>query len=54
VLSDEGPPHKKTFLVQCVSKAAGIEVTGKSRSRRKAEQVAALAALDFITKNSTK
>lgn len=48
VLSDEGPPHKKKFLVQCVSQVAGIKVTGMSSSRRKAEQVAASAALDFI------
>ncbi len=48
VLSDEGPPHRKTFLVECVSLDAGINVTGKSRSRRRAEQVAALAALDHI------
>jgi ribonuclease-3 len=50
VLSDEGPPHRKKFLVQCVSPAAGFNVTGKSSSRRKAEQVAALAALEFIAK----
>ena len=50
LLSDEGPPHKKKFLVQCVSPAAGFNVTGKSSSRRKAEQVAALAALEFIAK----
>lgn len=51
VLSDEGPPHRKRFLVQCVSQAAGIKVNGASSSRRKAEQVAAMAALDFIAKN---
>lgn len=48
VLSEEGPPHNKKFLVQCVNQSADIEVTGKSSSRRKAEQVAALAALDAI------
>ena len=48
VLSDEGPPHKKQFLVLCIGKAAGIEVTGKGGSRRKAEQAAASAALEFI------
>jgi len=48
VISDEGPPHRKKFLVQCVSRDAGIDVTGKSTSRRKAEQAAALAALEFI------
>jgi len=48
VLSDEGPPHRRKFLVGCVSQEAGINVTGKSSSRRKAEQVAALAALEHI------
>ena len=54
VLSDEGPPHRKSFLVQCVSEAAAIKVTGTSSSRRKAEQLAALAALDFIAKSPKK
>ena len=54
VLTDDGPPHRKTFLVECVSQAAGIKVTGKSSSRRKAEQVAALVALDIITEDSKK
>ncbi len=48
VISDEGPPHRKQFLVRCVCRDAGIDVTGKSTSRRKAEQTAALAALEFI------
>jgi len=48
VVSDDGPPHRKTFLVRCVCADAGIDVTGKSSSRRKAEQSAALAALEFI------
>ena len=52
VLSEQGPPHSKKFLVQCVSQSADIKVTGKSSSRRKAEQVAALAALDVITKSA--
>ena len=54
VLTDDGPPHRKIFLVECVSQAAGIKVTGKSSSRRKAEQIAALAALEIIAKNSKK
>jgi ribonuclease-3 len=54
VLSEEGPPHRKSFLVQCSNIEAGIQVTGKSRSRRKAEQVAALTALDFIAENFKK
>jgi ribonuclease-3 len=51
LLTDEGPPHRKKFLVQCEGKAAGIKVTGKGGSRRKAEQEAASVALDFIEKN---
>jgi len=51
LLTDEGPPHKKKFLVQCEGKAVGIKVTGKGSSRRKAEQDAASIALDFIEKN---
>lgn len=54
VLTEEGPPHRKMFLVQCVNQAAGFTVTGRSASRRKAEQVAALAALDFIAEISKK
>ena len=54
VLTDDGPPHRKVFLVECISQAAGIKVTGKSSSRRKAEQIAALAALDIIAENSKK
>jgi len=52
VLKEEGPPHRKQFLVECVAPAMGIKVTGKSSSRRKAEQVAALAAFDLIAKTS--
>ncbi len=48
LLSEEGPPHKKMFLVQCSGEAAGIKVTGKGGSRRKAEQAAAGAALEII------
>lgn len=48
MLSEEGPPHRKVFLMQCDSEAVGFNVTGKSSSRRKAEQLAALAALDFV------
>jgi ribonuclease-3 len=54
VLSEQGPPHSKSFMVQCVNQSANIKVTGKSSSRRKAEQVAALAALDLIAKRAKK
>ena len=50
VLTEEGPPHKKQFLVECVAEPMGTRVTGKSSSRRKAEQIAALAAFELITK----
>jgi ribonuclease-3 len=48
VMSEEGPAHKKQFLVQCVAKPALINVSGTGGSRQKAEQAAAAAALDFI------
>jgi ribonuclease-3 len=48
LLSDDGPPHKKHFLVECSSETVGFKVTGKGGSRQKAEQAAAAAALDFI------
>ncbi len=54
LLSEDGPPHKKQFLLQCTGEAAGIEVTGKGGSRRKAEQIAAAAALEFIAKKPKK
>jgi len=52
VLTEEGPPHRKQFLVECVSEAGGVRVTGKSSSRRKAEQIAALAAFELISRNT--
>ena len=48
LLSESGPPHKKQFLIQCASDAAGINVTGAGASRQKAQQAAATAALEFI------
>ena len=54
LLSDEGPPHRKNFLVQCSSENAGFSVTGEGRSRRKAEQVAAAAALQIIRDDANK
>lgn len=49
LLSEEGPPHKKQFLVQCVESESGIKVEGNGGSRQKAEQSAAAAALELIT-----
>jgi ribonuclease-3 len=54
LLSDDGPPHKKKFLVQCSGEAAGFKVTGAGSSRRKAEQVAAATAFDYIINSPKK
>jgi len=51
VLSEEGPPHKKHFKVQTREVLAGFDVTGAGSSRRKAEQAAAKAALDYISES---
>src|SRR5690606_3426229 len=51
LLSEEGPPHKKHFKVQTRETSAGFDVTGSGSSRRKAEQSAAQAALDFISES---
>ena len=48
LLSENGPPHKKHFLVEYIGEAVGIKVTGEGESRRKAEQAAAIAALELI------
>jgi len=50
VLAETGPPHKKQFKVECLSEQAGIRVSGSGRSRRKAEQAAALAAFEVVAK----
>ena len=52
LLTENGPPHNKQFLVQCTSTDVGIKVTGKGASRRKAEQAAAAAALEHLAKSS--
>lgn len=54
LLSEEGPLHKKQFLVQAIETTTGIEVTGRGGSRQKAEQAAAVAALTFIEDNQIK
>lgn len=48
VLVESGPSHKKEFKVECLSEQAGVRVSGSGRSRRKAEQAAALAALEAV------
>lgn len=52
VLVESGPSHKKQFKIECVSEQAGIKVTGSGRSRRKAEQAAALAAFESVAGKS--
>jgi len=54
LLSENGPPHNKHFVVECVAEAAGIRVTGAGESRRKAEQAAATIALELIAGRSKK
>jgi ribonuclease-3 len=49
LLSEEGPPHRKRFRVECSETGAGILVNGNGGSRQKAEQAAAAAALEAIS-----
>lgn len=53
LLVETGPPHKKQFKIECLSEEAGIRVSGSGRSRRKAEQAAALAAYEIVSAKST-
>jgi ribonuclease-3 len=43
-----GEPHAQTFLVSCLVPHAGTETEGEGASRRRAEQVAAQAALHAL------
>jgi ribonuclease-3 len=43
-----GEPHAQTFMVGCTVAHAGIETEGEGGSRRRAEQVAAQAALQAL------
>ncbi len=52
LLGEEGPAHKKQFLVQCAAVQADIKVSGDGSSRQKAEQAAATAALAAIAERS--
>lgn len=54
LLMENGPPHKKQFVVQYLGEDTDIKVTGEGGSRQKAEQAAANAALDLITNRSKK
>jgi ribonuclease-3 len=48
VKSTSGEPHAQTFLVSCSVAHAGIETESEGGSRRRAEQVAAQAALQAL------
>jgi ribonuclease-3 len=43
-----GEPHAQTFLVSCTLPHARLETEGEGPSRRRAEQVAAQAALQAM------
>jgi ribonuclease-3 len=43
-----GEPHAQIFLVSCAVPHAGVETEGEGPSRRRAEQVAARAALEAL------
>ena len=49
LVSEQGPAHRKHFVVRCVAPAAGVETSGEGSSRQRAEQAAAAAALAQIT-----
>jgi ribonuclease III len=48
VVKAEGEPHAQTFWVQCAVAAMNVSTEGVGHSRRRAEQVAAEAALQAI------
>lgn len=48
VLATSGDAHQQVFNVKCTVDKLGIETNGEGGSRRKAEQMAARAALDKI------
>jgi len=50
VLSVNGDPHNQTFTIKCEIPELQIVVEGSGSSRRKAEQIAAEAAIDLIEK----
>lgn len=45
VIKTEGKSHEQTFTVQCNIQALNLNTTGKGKSRKKAEQIAAAEAL---------
>jgi len=49
LVSEQGPAHRKKFLVECTTNLAGCNATGCGSGRQKAEQAAAAAALRAIS-----
>jgi len=47
-----GEPHAQIFQVSCAVPHAGLETEGEGPSRRRAEQVAAQAALDALEQHA--
>ncbi len=54
LLSEQGPPHKKQFLMQCEALDVDVKVEGQGSSRQKAQQAAASAALDVISEQASR
>ena len=54
LVSEEGPAHRKHFVARCNAPAAGIETLGEGKSRQRAEQAAAAAALARIAERKGK
>jgi ribonuclease-3 len=54
LVSEQGPAHRKHFVVRCLAPAAGIVTRGEGRSRQRAEQAAAAAALAEIAARKDK
>ncbi|MGD9020477.1 MAG: ribonuclease III [Lysobacterales bacterium] len=54
LVSEQGPAHRKHFVVRCLAPAAGIETSGEGTSRQRAEQAAAAAALADIATRKDK
>ena len=48
VVNVTGQAHNQTFTAECRIESRGIIVTGEGSSRRKAEQVAATSALEYL------
>jgi ribonuclease-3 len=50
VLAVRGAAHRQSFEVECIVAEAGLSVTGSGTSRQRAEQDAALAMLEKLSK----